>query len=139
MSGSARQALGEALATGLIEGGETVPAKLDKARTKYGRAPVVVVVASSPSDDPVVHAENRDAVAASIQTLLLGATAAGLSSLWSTGAAARCPHVNELCGFDADDTVVGLVYLGYPIADPARPDRPEPSIRLLDEAPTLAG
>lgn len=139
VTGAARRALGEALATGLIEGGETDLAKLEKARTKYTRAPLVLVVGAAGADDPVVAAENRDAVAAAVGTLLLGATAAGLGSLWSTGAAARSPHVARLCGFDPGDTVVGLVYLGYPIADPPTPARPEPELRALGDVPTITG
>ena len=138
VTGDARRALGEALATGLIEQGETDPAKLEKARTKYTRAPLVLVVAAAGADDPVVAAENRDAVAAAVQTLLLGATAAGLGSLWSTGAAARCPQVAALCGFDPDDTVVGLVYLGVPVADPPTPARPEPDLRFLHDLPPVS-
>jgi nitroreductase len=72
--------------------------------------------------------ENRDATSAAIQTLLLGATAAGLASLWSTGAATGSARIASLCGFDATDTIVGLVYLGWPISEPECPPRPEPDL-----------
>ena len=128
VTGDARSALGEALASDLVAAGEQDPAKVAKARTKYRRAPVVLVVAAAAGVHEVMTEENRDAVAAAIQTLLLGATAAGLSSLWSTGAAARSGRVMELCDLDPTDTIVGLVYLGWPTSELECGPRPEPDV-----------
>jgi hypothetical protein len=39
--------------------------------------------------------------------------------------------VREFCKFDDSDTMVGLLYLGWPIGDPPPLERPEPeSIRI---------
>lgn len=139
VSGDGRAALGEALANDLVAAGEENPAKVAKARVKYRRAPVVVVVAAAAGGHPTMTDENRDAVSAAIQTLLLGATAAGLASLWSTGAAARSGRIAELLGLDPTDTVVGLVYLGWPLGEPECPPRPEPDLAWLDiDAPELS-
>jgi nitroreductase len=127
-SGAGRARLGAALEAGQRAAGVTDTAKLDKARTKYLRAPVVLVVLCTGDPDSVVDAENRDAVAAAIQTLLLGARAAGLTSLWSTGAAARDEHVLDLCGGRAGDRIVGLVYLGWPLDEDAPPERCAPGV-----------
>jgi len=135
VTGDARSALGEALAQDLVADGEENPAKISKARVKYRRAPVVVVVAAAAGEHEVMTEENRDAVAASIQTLLLGATAAGLSSLWSTGAAARSGRVAELCGFAPTDTIVGLVYLGWPNSELECGPRPDPDLAWVDAPP----
>jgi nitroreductase len=132
VSGDARTALGEALAEDLIAAGEENPAKVAKARVKYRRAPVIVVVAAAAGDHPVMTDENRDAVSAAIQTLLLGATAAGLASLWSTGAATTSSRIAELCGLDPTDTIVGLVYLGWPNSQLECPPRPEPDLAWVD-------
>lgn len=130
LTGDARSSLGEALAQDLLEAGQP-EAKVDKARSKYLRAPVVLAVASVPGEDHTMTAENRDAVSAAIQTLLLGATAAGLASYWSTGAAMNSARVREFCGFDATDTLVGLLYLGWPTGDPPPIERPAPeSVRI---------
>jgi len=130
LTGDARADLGDALAQDLIEANQP-EAKVDKARSKYLRAPVIVAVGSRAGDDATVTAENRDAVSAAIQTLLLGATAAGLASYWSTGAAMTSARVREFCGFDESDTVVGLLYLGWPIGDPPPIERPQPeSLRI---------
>jgi nitroreductase len=137
VTGSGRTALGSALAQDLIAAGEQNPAKVSKARLKYTRAPMMLVVASADGPDEVCTLENRDAVSAAVQNLLLGATAAGLATLWSTGAAARSDRVAEVCGFEPTDTIVGLVYLGWPIADANAPvDRPEPFLCVLDDDPS---
>ena len=131
LTGPARASLGEALATFLAEAGAD-EAKVAKARTKYLRAPALLAVASAAEADPLRTAENRDAVAASVQNVLLGATAAGLASYWGTGPVVDAPAVKELCGFSAADQVVAIVYLGWPLdAGPAAPERPEPRVRWL--------
>jgi len=132
VAGDARTDLGEALAQDLIAAGEENPAKVAKARVKYRRAPVMVVVAAAAGEHAVMTEENRDAVSAAIQTLLLGATAAGLASLWSTGAATRSERIAALCGLDPTDTIVGLVYLGWPNSEPDCPPRPEPDLAWVD-------
>ena len=83
VTGDGRRRLGETLADALAATGGH-EAKITKTRTKYFRAPVVVVVGSVPGADPVTTAENRDAVASAITLLLLSATARGLGTLWSS-------------------------------------------------------
>ncbi len=89
-------------------------AKRTKTQDKYLRAPAVVVVGCEPHPNEMLHLENRDAVAAAIQNLLLGATALGLASFWSTPALTRPPKVLDLCSFSPDDRIVGVIYLGWP-------------------------
>lgn len=130
ITGEGRAQLGEALAHDLIDLGQP-EAKIEKARSKYLRAPAVIAVASVSGEDDTMTAENRDAVSAAIQTLLLGATASGLASYWSTGGAMTSARVRRFCGFDDTDTMVGLLYLGWPTGDPPPIDRPAPeSVRI---------
>lgn len=131
LTGDARAALGVALAAHLVTAGDP-PEKIAKARAKYLRAPTIVVAASRAGDSVTMTAENRDAVSAAVQTLLLGATAAGLASLWSTGAAVESSEVRELCGFEPTDRVVGIVYLGWPTSDAPDSERPNPEVVRLD-------
>ncbi len=109
-------------------------ARVSKARSKYLRAPVMVVVASRTGEDEIATIENRDAVSAAIQTLLLAATEVGLASLWSTGAAAQSMEVAEFCGFDSTDTIIGLVYLGWPTAELEPALRAVPEVVRIDQA-----
>ncbi|MDY7104557.1 MAG: nitroreductase [Actinomycetota bacterium] len=127
LTGDARARLGEACAEHLA--GRGAPdAKIVKALGKYLRAPVMLLVASAHDDDPVVRAENRDAVAAGVQTLLLAATAAGLASFWGSGVVTEAPAVRELCGFGPDDQVVAAIYLGWPTGEVPVPERPAPVV-----------
>lgn len=125
--GEARRRLGDITAE-FLAGEGADPNRVEKTRTKYLRAPVVVVVGSHADPDPIRHGENRDAVAAGVQNMLLGATAAGLNSFWATGAAARNPETNHLCGFEAGTAVVALVYLGWPIGAVPTPERSVPKL-----------
>ena len=77
------------------------PEKVDKARTKYLRTPTNVVVGSAPGDSPLRTGENRDAVAAGIQIMLLAATQRGLASYWSTCPKGANDPVADLCGFES--------------------------------------
>lgn len=127
LSGDGRAQLGDALAMDLEASGEP-EAKIDKARAKYQRAPAIIAVASMVGEDDTMTAENRDAVAAAIQTLLLAATAAGLSSYWSTGGAMTSASVKEFLQFESNDTMVGLIYLGWPVGEPPPIERPAPEV-----------
>lgn len=129
--GDARLRLGEAFADDMVDHAVGDAAKRSKTRTKYGRTPAVLVVGCAAHSHPTFHDENRDAVAAGIQNLLLGATAAGLASFWSTAPLIDSPRALALCGFDADTRIVGVVYLGWPTQVPEKPDRPPPAVRHL--------
>ena len=78
--GEARARLGEVIAEAMQSHGDP-PEKVEKARTKYLRTPATLVVGSAPGDSPLRTAENRDAVAAGIQIMLLAATEQGLAQL----------------------------------------------------------
>lgn len=131
LTGPARTALGEVAATALLARGSTDEARLAKTRSKYLRAPVVLAVGCAPDPDHIRHAEDRDAVAAGVQNLLLAATAAGLASYWATGIAAREPATTELCGFEAGTEIVALIYLGWPIGEQPSPGRAAPIINWV--------
>ncbi|HSL57663.1 MAG TPA: nitroreductase [Acidimicrobiales bacterium] len=130
--GGARARLGDLTAEQLVAEGVTDDAKLAKARTKYLRAPMMLAVGAAPHPDPELHGENRDAVAAAVQTLLLGATAVGLGSFWASGAPLRSAAVRELCGFEPDDRIVALVYLGWPAGEVPVPERPPAPVVVVD-------
>lgn len=135
ITGDGRRALGELAAEGLAGTGVIDPARLEKTRVKYLRAPAVVVVACAAADDPVVAVENRDAVAAGVQNLLLAATDAGLASYWATGLTARLEETRSFCRFEPTTEIVGLIYLGWPIADAPVPNRSPPQVTWVSDGP----
>jgi nitroreductase len=131
LRGDARLQFGAACASDQLAAGLTDEARLTKTRTKYGRAPVIVVVGSDDADAEEQTGENRDAVAAGIQNMLLGATAAGLASFWSSPPTRRGEHALSLLGFPPATQLVGVLYLGWPNGSVAVPARPDPAVTVL--------
>ncbi len=132
-TGDGRARLGGTMADEMVRIGFGDDVKRAKTRTKYLRTPATLVVGCAPDDNEMLHVENRDAVAAGIQNFLLGATALGLASFWSTPAITRPPAVLELCGFEPDDRLVGVIYLGWAAQDAPIPERPQPPISHISE------
>lgn len=130
-TGDSRLRLGEAFVADMIDRDFGDEGKRTKTLTKYARTPVSLVVGCEPHEKPSLHDENRDAVSAAIQNLLLGATAAGLASFWSTAPLIDAPRVLELCGFGPDDRVIGVIYLGWPTGSVETPQRPPAAVRHL--------
>lgn len=130
-TGDARARLGEAFVGDMIEREFGDEGKREKTRTKYTRTPNILVVGCAPDAKPTIHDENRDAVAAAIENLLLGATAMGLASFWSTAPIIDGSRALALCGFAPDDRILGVIYLGHPTATVETPLRPKPDVHHL--------
>jgi nitroreductase len=92
-----------------------VSAKAQKERTKLGRAPMVIVVSAvrQPSEK-IPWVDQRDAVAAAAQNMLLAAHALGYGAIWRTGDPCEDEHVKKSLGLTPDDAIVGFVYVGTP-------------------------
>jgi nitroreductase len=60
---------------------------------------------------PVV--EEIAAVAAGVQNILLGATALGIASMWSTGGVTHQPVLKKYLGLSESDLIMGLLHFGY--------------------------
>ena len=114
LQGGARRALGEVHARAVTAHRPDLPAEaFAKEAARLERAPVVIACIVRPSaDDEVTRREDRDAVAAAVQNLLLAAHARGLAAMWRTGAMVDEPAVRDNLGCGARDAVVGFVYLG---------------------------
>jgi nitroreductase len=135
LTGSARARLGDAFADDMTERDFGDDIKRAKTRTKYLRTPSILVVASAEHHNPTLHDENRDSVSAGVQNLLLGATALGLATFWSTPGLSDSSRARKLCGFDPTDTITAVIYVGWPRkeAQPATPPRPELKVQHLTE------
>ncbi len=130
----ARATLGEMMVADMVDAEFGDETKRAKTATKYLRTPATLVVGCAPHPNDTLDQENRDAVAAGIQNLLLGATALGLASFWSTPALTRPPKVLELCGFEPDDRLVGIIYLGWADGTCPVPERPPVDVRHITDA-----
>lgn len=128
--GEGRARLGDVIADAMAERDDP-PEKVAKTRTKYLRTPATLVVGSAPGDTVLRTFENRDAVAAGVQTLLLGATAHGLASYWGSCPKGAHDAVNRLCGFEDGTYVVAIIYLGWQAEPAVAPDRPAVHLRVI--------
>ncbi|MDQ0253462.1 nitroreductase [Evansella vedderi] len=119
LSGEGRRPLGRVLAEIAKESMDDPTTtenqeKLKKAAEKPFRAPVIITVAVTPSDNPkVIPIEEVAAVSAAIQNMLLAAHAQGLGAIWRSGKPAYHPKMKELFGLREQDEVLGFVYVGY--------------------------
>lgn len=126
LAGDARGELGDAHARAVAREKPGLPPEgLAKEAAKLQRAPVVVAAIVIGADDRVQAREDRDAVAAAIENLLLAAHATGLGAMWRTGAMVDEPEVREALELGPRDELVGFVYIGRPAGPPPpRPPRP---------------
>jgi len=131
VTGAARHRLGEALAMVAPDLG-VPPDKVAKLRTKYARSPAVVLVWVKVDPQPLRAKEDRDAVAAAVQNLLLAATSFGLGNYWATVPEVLEDCVRRFAHLGDDHDLVALVYLGWPTGTAVAPERPEPQITWLD-------
>jgi len=132
-TGAGRARLGETMVADMVAADFGDEVKRAKTATKYLRTPATLVVGCAPHHNEMLHQENRDAVAAGIQNLLLGATAMGLASFWSSPALTSPPLVLDLCGFGPADRLVGIVYLGWAVDVCPAPERPPMPITLVTD------
>ena len=133
LTGAARERLGEVMAEALRQHDPTATEEtLAKERVKPLRAPVLIAVGvDKPSLPKVVEIENVCAAAAATQNLLLAAQALGLAAMWRTGEAARAPAVKTFLGFEAGQSIIGFVYVGYALSEPLPPVRPSHEDRTV--------
>jgi len=132
ITGPAQLRFGDTVAEAMAAFGDE-PAKVDKARTKYARTPVVLVFGSIAGDSELRTAENRDATAAAVQNLMLAATSRGLATYWGSCPKGANDPVAQFCGFEPDTTVVCIMYLGWATSTVEAPERPQPSINYLND------
>ena len=125
--GAARRQLGDACADVMAAQNEPSP-RVQKTRGKFERSPVVLVVGSESGDTDLRTDENRDAVSAGVQNILLGATTLGLASFWSSCPTGANEAVAQFCGFPSDTKIVAMIYLGWPTDMPKGFERPAPRI-----------
>ncbi|MDF1510735.1 nitroreductase [Robertmurraya sp. DFI.2.37] len=124
LTGDGRKRLGETLAQ-IAEREMDEPAtdeqkkKVEKARNNPFRAPVIIVAAVEPSDNPkVILKEEYAAVNAGVQNMLIAAHALGLGAVWRTGKPCYDREVSNLFGLSEKGEVLGFIYIGYPDMTP---------------------
>ena len=130
VTGDARERLSNCTADAMAREGDK-PERVAKARTKFQRAPVILIVGSEPGDTQLRTEENRDAVSAGIQNILLGATSLGLASFWSSCPRGANDDVAEFCKFPKGTHLTAMIYLGHPERQAPVIERPPAKITLI--------
>jgi nitroreductase len=130
VEGDGRARLGEVIAEAMAVHGDP-PEKVAKARGKYLRTPATLVVGAAPGDSADRTAENRDAVSAGIQNLLLGGTALGLATYWGSCPKGANDVVADWCGFEPGTHVAAIMYLGWATTAPEAPTRPPVTLTII--------
>jgi nitroreductase len=126
LTGAARERMGDVIAQSFAGKFPQAPASaLVKERAKPLRAPVLIAIGVDKSSEPkVLEIENICAAAAAVENLLLAAHAFGLAAKWRTGEDARDPRLKEFLGFAPDQTLIALVYIGFPVTKAKAVNRP---------------
>lgn len=129
--GEGRAKLGNVVADAMELHGDP-PEKIAKTRTKYLRTPAMLIVGSAAGDSELRTDENRDAVAAGVQNILLAATAHGLASYWSSCPKGANDATAQLCGFEPGTKIVAMIYLGWATTTAVTPPRPVAAINIIE-------
>ncbi len=104
-------------------------AKLDR----WSRIPGWIVVTCANTEDPLRSREDYAACCCAIHNFSLYLWGEGVGVKWTTGAVTRDPRFYDLVWIDPEaETVVGLVWYGYPaeVPNPARRPLEEVSVSL---------
>ena len=93
------------------------------AGAKLDRAPTLVAVTVTTSDDPVEADEDRDAAAIAAYIVLLAAHGRGLAGYWRTPGVLRTPAGRDALGIETGERVIGLLHLGTARQEQRVPER----------------
>lgn len=106
-------------------GKEVTPKAAQRLRAKMLDAPELVVVSQSLAGDPVREREDYAACAAAIQNFMLSLAGDGVGSKWSTTGVIHDEATYALLNIDPnEETILGLVWAGYPYGEITAPERP---------------
>lgn len=101
---------------------------------KWSSVPGWLAVTCVKNDDPLIAQEDYAACACAIQNIQLSLWEQGVGVKWTTGAVTRDPRFYDTLWIDpAQETVVGLLWYGYPAEVPV--SRRKPVSELLIELP----
>jgi len=106
------------------------PSSLDRLKQAVGegagkldRAPTLVCVSQSMTDDPVQNDEDLCAVACAAYIVLLAAHARGIASYWRTPGVLRTAEGRAALGLGDDERAVALLHLGWSDREWMAPER----------------
>jgi nitroreductase len=103
---------------------ELAEAEQAGAAAKLARAPTLVAVTAMPAGESAAKdREDLLATALAAYVVLLAAHARGLAGYWRTVPLLESAEARALLGIDAQELIVGLLYLGEPVQEQRTPER----------------
>mgnify|MGYP001822168524 FL=1 len=90
----------------------------------WSEKPGWLVVTCRQSEDALREQEDYAACSAAIQNLMLYLWKAGVGSTWTTGDITRDRRFHDVVGIGDDETVVALLWYGYPKVTPGQSRKP---------------
>ena len=128
VQGDGLQRLGDSfVSASLLQDPDLSEAAIERLRGLPTRAPMVMVVVARCQDHPKVPViEQQLSAGAAAQNILNAAFALGLGAIWRTGELAYNRHLAQALGLAAEESIVGFIYLGTPLAPPASPKKLNP-------------
>ena len=140
LKGDARERFGRALA-GICAANEpdASSVRLELEQSRFTRAPVVVVVVSSPVPHPAAPEwEQILSAGAACLNLLHAAAAFGFGAQWITEWYGYDGAVRALFGLKPHERFAGFVYIGTPTEKPTERERPDiAAITSFPEGPVI--
>jgi nitroreductase len=132
--GEARHRIGEMLAALAVEREGPLPeARLEKERTRFSRAPLVIGVIHCPKDNPTIPKwEMFLSGAAAAMTLVLAANALGYGTNWITNWYSDDAEGRRILGLAPHERMIGFVHIGTFTGEAPERPRPDPS-KLVSE------
>jgi nitroreductase len=74
---------------------------------------LIIAVMKRGANPKIPQLEEIAAASAAVQNILLGATALGIATFWSTGGMTNNPALKDHLQLGPDDIILGLLYMGY--------------------------
>ncbi|MDS1135059.1 nitroreductase family protein [Nitratireductor indicus] len=134
--GDKRHEIGEALARLAVEREGSLPeARLDKERTRFSRAPLVIGVVSVPKESPTIPQwEMLLSGGMAAMNLMIAANAMGYGTNLITNWYSDDPEGRRILGLKPEERVIGFIHVGtVDMEAPERP-RPDPASLLFEYA-----
>lgn len=137
IEGDARHALGERLAARTIERDPGAPpGVVEKDRTRFAHAPVVVaVIARLGPDEKIPESERFSAASCVCFALLQAAQLLGYGAQWLTGWPAYDAEILRVLGLGDDEKITGFIHIGTATVEASERERPDPRALLDDWTP----
>lgn len=123
--GEGRDKLGRKLADIRAKKHDLIPQQLEIEANNFKRAPLVIAVVSSPTEDKTPIEEQTCSGAVVAQHINLAASALGYASQWVTGWSCLDKDAQQTMGLEDHEWIIGYIYIGSTEDEPADRARPD--------------